>query len=101
MDEYITRGVHEEFEKRMEAEHHRQNKRISELEESTKQNNKLLVSVEKLAVSMEQMQKEQTDQGKRLEILESRDGQKWREVSKYVLTAIISLALGYIANAIF
>ena len=80
----------------MEDEHRRQNRRIELLEKATEQNGKLLVSVERLALSMENMQKEQKDQGERLEILESRDGQKWRDISKYILTMISGIVIGYI-----
>ena len=59
MDSPITRAEHNEFAKRMEEEHHRQNRRIGELEKACEENNKLLVSVERLALSMENMQKEQ------------------------------------------
>ena len=38
----------------------------------------LATSVEKLAISMQSMLKEQEKQGKRLEVLEGRDGEKWR-----------------------
>lgn len=80
----------------MEDEHRRQNRRIEILEKATEQNGKLLVSVERLALSMENMQKEQMNQGERLEVLEARDGQKWREISKYILTAIFGILIGYI-----
>lgn len=85
---YLLRLEHEEFAKRMQDEHKRQDQRIEELEETLKQNNKLLVSVERLAVSMENMQKEVRDQGDRLETLESRDGEMWRKIVGYVVTAI-------------
>ena len=65
MDNYITRQEHAEHAKRMEDEHRRQNYRIGELEKATEQNHKLLISVEKLAVNMETMQKEQQKQGGR------------------------------------
>lgn len=96
MEDFLTRAEHKEFAQRMEDEHKRQNHRIEKLEKETEQNNKLLVSVERLAVSMENMQKEQRDQGERLEVLESRDGEMWRKAIGYVVTAIIGLAIGYI-----
>ena len=42
MEEALTRAEHNEFVKRIEAEEHRQNRRIAELEESTKQINLLV-----------------------------------------------------------
>ena len=42
MEEALTRAEHNEFVKRIEAEEHRQNRRLAELEESTKQINLLV-----------------------------------------------------------
>ena len=100
MEETLTRAEHNEFVKRMEAEEHRQNRRIAELEESTKQINLLATSVEKLAQSIEMMVQEQQRQGERLETLENRDGEMWRKVTGYVITAIMGIVLGFIATQI-
>ncbi len=107
MDTPITRAEHEEFRRAMEAENkrladedNRQNKRIEVLEENVRQIGALTTSVEKLALSMESMVKEQEQQGKRLEILESRDGEKWRQVTGYVITAVIGIVLGFIFTQI-
>lgn len=37
-------------------------------------------------------------QSARLEALESRDGEKWRTVTSYLLTAILGIAVGIIAK---
>lgn len=94
MEEPITRAEYEEYQKRIEDEDHRQNKRIEQLEENTKQINALTVSIEKLAQSVESMVKEQEAQGKRLVSLESKDGEMWRKVVGYVITTIIGIAVG-------
>lgn len=96
MDTTISRAEHEEFAKRIEEENHRQNRRIEILEKNMQQLAALTSSVEKLAYSIEGMVKEQESQGNRLEKLESKDGEKWRSVSSYVVTVIIGLVLGYI-----
>lgn len=102
MDDYITRQEHAEYAKRMEDEHRRQNYRIGELEKATEQNHKLLISVEKLAVNMETMQKEQQKQGERLEAqgeeieeLKGRDGELWRKAAGYIITTIIGCVVGF------
>ena len=89
MDGALTRAEHNEFAKRMEDEHTRQNKRISKLEESFNQNTRLLVAVEKLATNMEAMQKEQAEQGERLDKLEAKDGEKWNKLVGYLLSAVV------------
>lgn len=100
MDTPITRAEHEEFRRRIEEENNRQDKRIELLEENTKQIGALTVSVEKLAQSIETMVKEQEQQGKRLETLEGRDGEMWRKVVGYVVTAILGIAIGFIFTQI-
>lgn len=76
------------------------NRRIELLEESVKQNTALTVSIEKLANNMESMANEQAKQGERLEALEGRDGEMWRTVVKYVLTAALGLVIGLVATQI-
>lgn len=96
MDTPISRAEHEEFRKRIEEENNRQNKRIDILEGNVRQIGTLATSVEKLAVNMESMLKEQEKQGKRLETLEKRDGDKWRKVVETVITVIISGVVGFL-----
>ena len=96
MDDFISRKEHEEFAKRQDEENHRQNRRIGTLEENVRQIGALTTSVEKLAASMESMLKELEKQGKRLEVLEGRDGEMWRKVAGHIITSIISVVIGYI-----
>lgn len=49
---------------------------------------------------MENMLVNQTEQSKRLEELENRDGEKWRSISKYVLTALIGAVLGFVLKEV-
>ena len=49
---------------------------------------------------MEHMLKEQIQQGERLEALESRDGEMWRKLVSYALTAVVGIAIGFIFNQI-
>ena len=100
MESNLTRAEHNEFAKRMEDEHKRQNSRIKPLEDKVEENNKLLSSVERLASSMENMQKEQSNQGKRLEKLEARDGEKWRSFVGYVICAVVGIVVGFVFRQI-
>lgn len=95
MDNYVTMEFHEEFAKRMEDEHKRQNHRITDLEEISKQNNQLLISVNKLASSMENMQREMNNLGGRMETIENRDGEKWRKLISHGLTVIVTILVTY------
>ena len=98
MDEHITRPEYEEFKQRMQEENHRQNQRIGRLEKTSQQINDLATSVERLATNMENMLKNLEAQGERLEILEGRDGEMWRKVVGYIVTAVMGILIGYIFN---
>lgn len=96
MEDTITRAEHEEFSKRLEEWDNRQDRRIELLEESVRDMSALTTSVEKLATNIEGMVKEQEKQGKRLEVLESRDGEMWRKVVGYIITAVVGIIIGFI-----
>lgn len=107
MEDYIPRKEHEEFRrlmesenKRLEEENDRQNHRLNGLERTVEQIASISVSVEKLATNMENMLKEQLSQGKRLETLESRDGDMWRKAVGYVVTTIIGVVIGILFKQI-
>ena len=117
-EDVITRAEHDAFAElmrsensRLKEENDRQNKRIGALEENSRQITELTASVRELAVNMQNMNKElsrQCDQmemqarrtGERLEKLENQDGEMWRKVTGYIITAVISLLLGYIFTRI-
>lgn len=100
MDTPITRAEHEEFRRRLEEENRRQDKRLELLETSVQKIGALTTSVEKLALSIESMVKEQERQGSRLEMLESRDGEMWRKVVWYVVAAVAGVLAGALSKQI-
>lgn len=100
MDSPITRAEHEEFRKRIDAENNRQNQRIKLLEDQTKQVTEIALSVKELAQSIKQMAETQKEQGEKLEKLESRDGEMWRKVTGYIITAIIGIVIGFVFQQI-
>ena len=91
----IPRSEHEEFAQRIKEENDRQNHRLAVLEENTRRLEKLNVSIERLAVNMENMLKEQLQQGRRLEQLEARDGELWRKVLAHAVTTAVGAVVGY------
>lgn len=95
MDTPINRAEHEEFARRIEDWERRQDKRLELLENNVREIGALTTAVEKLAQSVENMVKEQERQGKRLEELESRDGEKWRSLMGYILAALVSGVVGF------
>lgn len=98
MEDFISREEHKEFVQRMQDEHKRINHRIEILENVTNQIHDLALSVKEIAFSTNDIKDEQKVQGKRLEVLESRDGEMWRKVTGYVCTAVIGIVVGFIFN---
>ena len=96
MDTPLTRGEHAEFRRTLDAEisglkaeDARQNDRIEQLEDTVLQINSLTVSVEKLAVSMDGMLRELTEQSERMKKLEGRDGENWKKIVSGLITGIV------------
>ena len=79
---------------KLEDEDKRQNERIKQLESSIGEIHQLTLSTERLATTMEQMLVEQKAQGSRISKLEGRDGEKWRDTVKTVVTVVISAVIG-------
>lgn len=94
-NDYVSIAVHNEFARRIDEENHRQNHRIDSLETTVRQISELTATVKELAVNMGNMVKEQEKQGKRLEVLEGRDGEKWRTVVSHIITLIAGAAVSF------
>ena len=98
--EYITRREHEEFARRMKAENerisdenNRQNKRLSALEDSVKDINKLALNIERMTASIQSMTSEIEKQGKRLESIEQKPAKKW-DALVFGIIGAIAAAIG-------
>lgn len=98
--DYITRVEHDEFCKRMEDEHVRQNHRISEMEETVKQIQALTLSIEKMALNVENMAKELKRQGDHIEKLEEAPGHSWNKLKDGIIGAIAATIGGGIVLAV-
>ena len=98
--EYLRWLVLEEFARRVDQENKRQNRRLDIIDSTLSQLNELTISVQNLATSMKHMLDIQTEQNKRLEELENRDGEKWRSISMYVLTALIGAVIGFVLKQV-
>ena len=89
MEEFISRGEHEEFSRRLEEAQKRVDSRLKILEKRDEQLNKITSDLQSLARSVSGMVDIQEKYGDRLTKLENRDGERWREVSGYVITTIV------------
>ena len=90
MDNFVPRKELDAIIKRLDAEDERENHRLNELEETVKHIHTLTASVEKLAVSIQNVVDELRRHSQRLETLESREGEMWRKVIGYILMALAS-----------
>ena len=95
MNTPITRAEHEEFRRRMEEEHERVHQRLKKVENDQAQITDLTISVKELALSVKLNIERQNDHEERLEELEDRDGEMWRSVTKYAITAVIGGVITY------
>ena len=105
MDTPISRAEHEEFARRIEEEHKRQNRRLEMVEDSisqiiTRQISTLTGMIEKTAISVENLLREQEKQEARLDALEGRDGEMWRKVVGYIITAAVGILVGFLFRQI-
>ena len=100
MEDFITRHEHEEYVKPMEQEHKGMNARIKDLETEVKEIADLTISINKLALSVDSMAKEQKKQREQLESLKARDGERWRTVTTYIITAVIGILIGFVYKQI-
>lgn len=86
--DYIERHEHDEFVKRMEAEHTRQNKRIKKLEDDMQEQLDLVRAVDRMSINMESMLKEQVKQGEEIKELKEVPMKNWNTVKSSILSAI-------------
>ena len=95
-DDVVGRSEFEVFRQLLDDQKKRWDKRLDILETEVKELRKLTTSVEKLALSVERMTKEQERQGEHLKAIENRDGEMWRKLIGYVLTALASAVMTFI-----
>lgn len=99
--DYIGRHEHDEFVKRMEEEHTRQNKRIKKLEDDIEEQLELVRAVDRMSLNMESMLKEQVKQGEEIKALKEVPMKNWNTVKTAILSAIGgAIGTGVIASII-
>lgn len=95
-EEYVPRGEYEERVARIDDENIRQNRRLENLEKGVDKITDLTSSIREMAITLGSMQKELEKQGQRLEAIEDEPAEKWRTLTKTVLTVIASAVIGYL-----
>lgn len=72
-------------------------RRIDELVEAIKGNSNLIGAIKELAVETKYMREDLNETIERLNKLESKGGDKWDKFKWLIVTALVSIILGYIA----
>ena len=94
--DYITRFEYEERQKRIDDEDRRQNHRIDKLEAITDQIADMAASIKAMVVTMQAMQKEQEEQGKRLSDIEKKPADNWNQLVYSLIAMVATAAVTYI-----
>lgn len=107
MDTPVTQGVHEEFRhsvnaevKRLDEQHKRNSKRLDIVEEKIEKQGELITQIHELALSVKGMQEQLTTLNERVGEIEGRDGEMWRKVVAYAVTAVVGVLVGYVATRV-
>ncbi len=107
MDDYISKKEHEAFadlmrseNKRLEDENNRQNKRLAEVETKVGELIDISTSIKSMTVEIKNLTNQTAKMDSRVEVMESRDGEMWRKVTGYIITAIIGIVIGFIFTRI-
>ena len=96
MDEFVSRVEYDERMKRIEDEDRRQNHRIDKLENITDQIADMAASIKAMVVTMQSMQKEQEEQGKRLSDIEKKPADNWNNLVYTIIAMVATAAITYI-----
>lgn len=96
MDEFVSRVEYDERMKRIEDEDRRQNHRIDKLETITDQIADMAASIKAMVVTMQSMQKEQEEQGKRLSDIEKKPADNWNNLVYSLIAMVATAAVTYI-----
>lgn len=71
--------------------------RLNEHDEAIKENSELIVAIKELAIETKYMREELNETIERLNKLENKNGDKWDKFKWLIVTALVSIILGYIA----
>lgn len=99
-DEYVTKAEYSVTVQRFEDEERRQNHRLQGLEADVKEIHQLAISVNAMAISVDNLTKEIAKQSQRLEAIEKEPGDKWHKAVWVVISTLIGIAIGAIFKSV-
>ena len=71
--------------------------RLDEHDEAIKEQNSLIAAIKELAVETKYMREDLNSTIKRLDKLESQDGEKWEKFKWLLVAGLVTIVLGYLA----
>lgn len=72
-------------------------RRLNDHDEAIKEQNSLIGAIKELAVETKYMREDLNSTIKRLDKLESQDGEKWEKFKWLLVTGLVTIVLGYLA----
>ena len=94
MEQYWTRHEQEQYSQRMEDEHHRQNRRISILEENQKQLTELTICVRNQTQTLDVMSKKVDKQGEKLEKIVNEPITQMQRIKEKAIDTAVGIIVG-------
>lgn len=98
MDEFITMKEHEEFAQRVDAANEEQNRRLAKIEDRVEAITQLTVAVEKIAISLDLMNKELAKYGARLEEIEKQPAKRWDTLVMCIVSGVVGAIISYVST---
>ena len=98
MDEYITRHEYMERIGRIDDKTNDLNRRLSKVEELSDKLTDMAITMKGMLTTLENMQKEQSEQGERLRKIEEEPADKWNKVVSTVITVLVTAALTWLIS---
>lgn len=95
LDEYITRHEYMERIGRSDDRMHNLDRRLSKVEELSDKLSEMAITMQGILVTMQAMQKEQAEQGKRLEKIEAEPGDAWKKLKWTVIACVVTGLVTY------
>ena len=97
-DNYVTRHEYMERIGRSDDKMHSLDRRLSKVEELSDKLSDMAVTMQGMLVTLQNMQKEQAEQGERLRKIEEEPADKWNKVVSTVITVLVTAALTWLIS---
>lgn len=95
MDEYVTRHEYMERIGRSDDKMHNLDRRLSKVEELGEKLSEMAVTMQGMLVTLQNMQKEQTEQGQRLKKIEEEPADNWKSFKWTVFACVVTGVVTY------